>query len=155
MRPDHMASLSLPANLSQIATIHGFVDQVGHDQNLDDQILHALHLVVGEACTNVIEHAYGGQGGPMELTLEARDDYIRVIIRDWGVAFDPAKVPIPDIGAPLEKRPVGGLGVYLMYQMMDDVHYHFSVEDGNTLIMVKRTPGIPSPTDRKPSAQVP
>ena len=141
MRPERMTSLSLRADLSQIATIHGFVEQVGKDQDLDGQTLHTLHLVIGEACTNVIEHAYGRQGGPMEITLEARDDYVRVIIRDWGVAFDPAKVPIPDIGAPLEKRPLGGLGIFLMYQMMDDVHYHFSVEDGNTLIMVKRTQG--------------
>ncbi len=150
-----MSPLSLSADLSQMATIHAFVEQVGQDQDLDDQTLYTLHTVVGEACTNVIEHAYAGQGGPMEITLETQDDCVRVTIRDWGTTFDPAKVPIPDVTAPLERRPLGGLGVYLLHQMMDDVQYHFSAKDGNTLCMVKRTQGVAGPTDHKSSSQVP
>ncbi len=150
-----MSSLSLSADLSQMATIHAFVDQVGHDQGLDDQTLSTLHTVVGEACTNVIEHAYHGQGGPMEIHLETQADCVQVTIRDWGTAFDPAEVPIPDVTAPLEERPLGGLGVYLMHRMMDDVQYHFSAEDGNTVHMVKRIQGIAGLADHKSSAQVP
>lgn len=148
-----MSSLSLTADLSQMATIHAFVEQVGHDQDLDDEILYTLHTVVGEACTNVIEHAYAGRGGPMEISLEAQGDCVRVSIRDWGTAFDPAEVPIPDVAAPLEKRPLGGLGVYLIHQMMDNVQYHFSTEDGNTLRMIKRTQGVAVLMDHKSSSQ--
>jgi len=132
-----MASLRLSALLPQIATVHDFVDQVGRSQDLDERTLHTLHLVLDEACTNVIEHAYRGQGGAMEIALEVEDDCIRVVIRDWGLPFDPDAVPVPDVTAPLEDRPLGGLGVYLLREMMDEVRYEFSAQDGNTLTLVK------------------
>jgi serine/threonine-protein kinase RsbW len=113
------------------------VDQVGRSQDLDERTLHTLHLVLDEACTNVIEHAYRGQGGAMEIALEVEDDCIRVVIRDWGLPFDPDAVPVPDVTAPLEDRPLGGLGVYLLREMMDEVRYEFSAQDGNTLTLVK------------------
>lgn len=134
-----MASLILDANLSNISTIHNFVDEVGREHHLDVQTLHALHIVMGEACTNVIVHAYKSQGGPLQIHVEVQDNCIWILIRDWGLAFDPSQVPVPDVTATLENRPLGGLGVYLIRQMMDDVIYDFDAELGNTLTMIKRT----------------
>jgi serine/threonine-protein kinase RsbW len=64
---------------------------------------------------------------------------VRVVIRDWGTRFDPLAVPTPDVSAPLEERPLGGLGLYLMRQTMDEVGFRFDEDDGNILTMVKRT----------------
>lgn len=150
-----MASLRLSAKLSEIASVHSFVAQIGRSQDLDERSLYTLHLVLEEACTNVIEHAYQGQGGPMEISLEMLEDRVRVIVRDWGVPFEPDEVPIPDVIAPLEDRPLGGLGVYLLREMMDDVCYQFSSEDGNTLTMIKQIPDHHDPANQNPSAANP
>jgi serine/threonine-protein kinase RsbW len=133
----NVATLNFFANLSQLETIHRFVEETTLELGLDDQTRHTLQTVVEEACTNVIVHAYGGQGGKMILTLEVIGSCLQVTLRDWGMPFDPAQVPIPDVTAPLEKRPLGGLGVYLMREMMDQVHFQFDATDGNTLVMVK------------------
>jgi anti-sigma regulatory factor (Ser/Thr protein kinase) len=60
-----------------------------------------------------------------------------ITLRDRGKPFDPASVPAPDMHLPLHERRIGGLGLHLIYQLMDDVRFEF--RDGvNTLTMVKR-----------------
>jgi anti-sigma regulatory factor (Ser/Thr protein kinase) len=57
------------------------------------------------------------------LELERADGKLNLSLSDDGPAFDPLALPTPDLDAPLEERPVGGLGVYLVREMMDDVSY--------------------------------
>ena len=133
-----MAELSLWAESSDLVDIRCFVEEAGRDLGLDDSSVYALQLAVDEACTNVIMHAYEGRGGRLDLYIDVVDDRIKVVIRDWGRAFDPSTIPAPDVDAPLEQRPIGGVGLFLMRQMMDRVDFQFSETDGNTLIMAKR-----------------
>lgn len=133
-----MAELSLWAEPSDLVDIRHFVEKTGHDLGLDDSAVYALQLAVDEACTNVIMHAYEGRGGRLELCIDVVDDRIEVVIRDWGRTFDPGAIPSPDVDAPLEQRPIGGVGLFLMRQMMDRVDFQFSETDGNTLTMSKR-----------------
>jgi serine/threonine-protein kinase RsbW len=83
-------------------------------------------------------HAYEGRGGRLELRIDVVDDRVEVMIRDWGQTFDPNAIPTPDVDAPLEQRPIGGVGLFLMRQMMDRVDFQFSETGGNTLTMAKR-----------------
>jgi serine/threonine-protein kinase RsbW len=59
-------------------------------------------------------------------------------VRDWGTGFDPGAVEKPDVDAPLEDRGLGGLGLFLVKQVMDRVTFHFDPERGNELLMFKR-----------------
>lgn len=136
-----MATLSLQADRFQLAIIRSFVTQTGHDLGLDERVIQHLELAVDEACTNVVQHAYGGQGGKIEITIELLAAGVQVIVRDWGAAFDPLAVPTPDVTAPLQQRSPGGLGLFLMRQLMDRVDFQFNAERGNTLTMVKRPDG--------------
>jgi len=105
---------------------------------MDDSEVYAVELAVDEACSNIIEHAYGvDNGGEIECTCEAEDDRLTVILRDHGEPFDPATVTRPDLSSGIEKRPLGGLGVYLMRQLMEDVRFEARGEAGNLLTMVK------------------
>lgn len=133
-----MAVLSLIADLAQLATIRDFVAQTGRELGLDDELIYSLQLAVDEACSNVVNHAYGGSGGLIEITIEPAGESLQVIIRDWGRAFDPSAVPVPDLAAPLEQRSLGGLGLFLMRGIMDRVEFQFDEENGNTLTMVKQ-----------------
>jgi len=93
---------------------------------------------VDEACTNIIEHAYGGEGrGDIEITWRISGDRLTVILHDYGRQFDPTDVPPPDIGASLEDRNARGLGLYFMRRLMDEVEFEFTPGSGNVLTMVK------------------
>jgi anti-sigma regulatory factor (Ser/Thr protein kinase) len=97
-----------------------------------------VQTAVDEACTNIIKYAYSGGNGLIEITCEKLDDYFVVTIRDNGKPFDPTSVPPPDLEADLNDRKVGGLGIYLMKEMMDDVSYSFDAKKGNKLVMRKK-----------------
>jgi anti-sigma regulatory factor (Ser/Thr protein kinase) len=136
-----MAVLRLCADCFQLATIGEFVARVGKDLDLDDRTVSDVQLAVDEACTNVIEHGYGGRGGELELRIEPAGSSLKVTLRDWGEAFDPEAIPVPDVQAPLDQRRLGGLGLYLMRELMDEVCFVFDAEQGNTLTMLKRLGG--------------
>ena len=71
--------------------------------------------------------------------METASDFI-VTIRDRGKPFDPSSVPPPDLEADLDKRRVGGLGIYFMRKLMDEVNYTTDADKGNELTMRKRLP---------------
>lgn len=133
-----MATLSLCADLGDLATVREFVARMGTDLGLDADVIYDLQLAVDEACANVINHAYGSQAGRIDVSVEPVEEGVQVVVRDWGGAFDPHVVPTPNVEAPLEERQLGGLGLFLMRQVMDDVRFAFDAEGGNTLEMVKR-----------------
>jgi anti-anti-sigma factor len=126
---------SRPENLSRIAD---FVHRVAAAWGLNEREAFAVSMAVDEACTNIIEHAYGTDEGPIEIACRREDDDCIIVIRDQGRPFDPFKIPEPDLEAPLEEREVGGLGLFFMRQLMDEVNFHFDPDLGNVLTMVRR-----------------
>ena len=98
----------------------------------------AVEMAVDEACSNIIEHAYEGmETGDIEITCDEDDQDITVILRDHGQPFDITTVPIPDISTSLEDRQVGGLGIFLMRTLMDNVRYERLGNSGNVLTLVR------------------
>ncbi len=105
---------------------------------MGDSDTYSIELAIDEACTNIIEHAYQGENrGDIECTCESNDVCLTVVIRDHGKPFDPSSVVTPNLDADIDKRVVGGLGVFLMKQSMDEVHFEALGEAGNVLTMVK------------------
>jgi anti-sigma regulatory factor (Ser/Thr protein kinase) len=96
-----------------------------------------IQAAVDEACTNIMKYAYSGESGIIVITCELQGNDFIVTIRDKGKPFDPSSVPTPDLGTDLDKRRIGGLGMYLMRKLMDDVSYSFDTDKGNTLVMRK------------------
>jgi serine/threonine-protein kinase RsbW len=97
-----------------------------------------VETAVDEACSNIIEHAYGGEGlGVIEVTVGIGKNELTVSLRDFGRPFTPEEVPEPDIHAELEDQPGHGLGLYFIRKWMDEVKFEFSPEQGNVLTMVK------------------
>lgn len=99
-----------------------------------DAFNYALQLVISEALTNVVKHAYPGRDdGWMGLTLEVAPDRVIVSVFDAGKPFDPARVPLPDFD-----RPQGhGLGLFIIRENTDALEY-LSTPQGNELRLVKR-----------------
>jgi serine/threonine-protein kinase RsbW len=104
---------------------------------MDTQTVYAVQLAVDEACSNIIEHAYDEQSpGDIHFTCEVTGSRLRLTLRDTGKPFDPSAVPEPDLACALEDRQVGGLGIYIMRKIMDEVHFEAG-ELGNTLTLTK------------------
>lgn len=132
-----MAELALYVDLERVTLVREFVARVGSELGLDAQVMFELQLAVEEACTNVVLHAYDGQGGQLQVSFEPVECGVRVVLRDFGAPFDPQAVACPDVKAPLEQRPLGGLGLYLIQQVTDQVGFEFDETQGNTLTMIK------------------
>ena len=134
-----MATIHLCGGLEHLATIRTFVTQTSRDLGVDERDVCDLSLAVDEICANVFIHGYDRQGGRIDVTVEPTRDGIQASVRDWGKTFDPQQVPVPDVKCCLAERPVGGLGLFLVRQVMDDVRFEFDGEQGNVVTMVKRT----------------
>jgi serine/threonine-protein kinase RsbW len=105
--------------------------------DMTDEILYDIQLAVDEACTNIISHGYAGlDPGSIIMDLEIESDKIVVTLTDFGRSFEPSSAPVPDVNAPLEERELGGYGLFLIQQSMDDMHYQVT-EDGNKMILTK------------------
>lgn len=139
-----VSTLLLNVTIADLPEILAFVDNACQQAAVGPGLCFDLQLAVEEACTNVIEHAYRGQGGELGIRFETRDDDIVITLRDRGQAFDPKSIACPDTSMPLTKRPIGGLGLYLMYQLMNEIRFSFE-PDGNTLIMIKHNAGHGAP----------
>lgn len=130
-------TLTIEASLEALAEISDFVVDEARAAGLDEHAVWEVQLSVDEAATNVIQHSYSRQPGPITVSTRASGSEFEVTIRDRGRPFDPEKVPEPDLVSPLEERKTGGLGLFLMRKLMDRVAFHF--DDGeNILTMAKR-----------------
>ena len=96
-----------------------------------------MTLAVEEAASNVIEHGYKGRGGTLQVLFAVENDDVTIELRDQAKPFKPGKIGRPDETLPLEERPLGGLGLHLMHELMDEVRYE-TLPDGNLLTMIKR-----------------
>lgn len=108
-------------NLSEIREfIYSTAEEIGFTSDTIDDII----LAVDEACTNIIKHAYKSfPEGEIEINLKYSDKKFLIEIVDYGTAFHPETVPPPDLKKYYQQRRVGGLGMYLMKTLMDDVKY--------------------------------
>ena len=74
----------------------------------------------------------------LDLSCGMKKQELVISLIDHGLPFDPADVPLPDLQADLSDRKIGGLGIFLMRKLMDEVHYHSNADKSNILTMIKR-----------------
>ncbi len=134
--------ITVPGRFESLAQVADFVRSAMQDAGWSEDDTFRVQMAVDEACSNIIEHAYGGDAqGSIDVSCCIQDEGdLLVSIHDTGKAFDPATVPEPPVGADLEDLPEGGLGLYFMRKLMDGVTFRFDDREGNVLTMVKRRP---------------
>ena len=132
-------TLRLKAVLENVPVVTLWVAEAARGAGLDRRTVSQIELAVDEVCANVVEHAYAGQdAGEMEVACAHEIHRFIVHVRDWRTSFDPDTVALPDVTAPLEERGLGGLGLFLVRRVMDEVEFSFDSVRGNELVMVKR-----------------
>ena len=98
-----------------------------------------VELAVEEACTNVVLHGYRGEGGYIKISCSSSDSRIAVNLEDAGVTFDPTKRPGPNLVDDVDKRPIGGLGIYLIRSFVDGLGYEFKDGKNNLAMEINRS----------------
>jgi sigma-B regulation protein RsbU (phosphoserine phosphatase) len=137
--PDSFERHLIPHNdIRQIPQLAGFIETIAQDAHIDKSLAMSLNLALEEAVTNVIMYAYPqGSDGLVDIEAVIRKDSIDFMVIDSGKAFDPTAVPDANIESALEDRPIGGLGIFLVRNIMDTVKYERK-EGKNLLSMTKR-----------------
>ncbi len=134
--------LIVPGQFERLTDIAAFITQAAREAGLNDDEVFHVEMAVDEACSNIIEHAYAARPGDIDLVCSCPTvGQFEVVIRDSGQPFDPAEIPSPQIDTPadLDNLNEGGLGLYFMRKLMDDVRFEFVPGQGNVLTMLKRT----------------
>ena len=136
--PSKRLALEFGGDLAEIADLATQVEAFCAAHQVGEDVAHAVNLSLDELLTNTLTHgADGGERLQVEIVLSLDDAALTAQIWDTGRAFDPLEVPDPDLDADVEDRPIGGLGVFLVREMMDDMRYR-RVDGRNEVTLIKR-----------------
>lgn len=134
-----MPNINFPAKFEYLDEIREFVADVAREGGFTEKEIYSLQLAADEAASNIMEHAYEGvSDADIDVMCDMFDDSLVITMHDTGRSFDVSKVKQPNIKANLSERQIGGLGVYLMRKLMDEVRYESNPQTGNLLTMIKR-----------------
>ncbi len=117
--------LKISSRTENLSLIREFIQSAAEQVGIKPGIAEDVMLAVDEACTNIIKHAYQSQPeGEILLKLKYSNYKLTIIIIDYGKSFHPENVPDPDLQKYYRQHRVGGLGMYLMKTLMDEVKYN-------------------------------
>jgi serine/threonine-protein kinase RsbW len=130
--------LTLPSQTDNLELIREFIARVAEKSGFNEDDVNKIELAVDEACANVIKHAYDkDEHKPIDIAIEIAYDKLTIIIADTGKGFDLQKLKTPNLKEYLAEMRVGGLGIYLMKNLMDEVNFEVNPGVRNQVKMVK------------------
>lgn len=129
-------------SLAELERLHAFFARLGQEAGWSDKLTMDLLLCCEELLTNTITYGFaeGRHPGPREIRLSVTTDPegVTLVLADNAASYNPLLRPDPDLTLDLENRPIGGLGVYFVKRIMDELHYEAaSPGPGNKLILRK------------------
>jgi serine/threonine-protein kinase RsbW len=141
---------SFPGRYESLASIGDFIRGIAHKAGLNNFAAYTVEMAVDEACSNIIEHAYGIEDkGKITCTCKVNTEGLTIILEDYGHPFNPDLVGDPDVNGKLEDRPSHGLGLFFIRQWMDRVEFEFKKGNGNRLTLFKKRQDSPPPKNEK------
>ncbi|MDX1700177.1 MAG: ATP-binding protein [Melioribacteraceae bacterium] len=130
--------LSVQSSTDNLSKIRNFVKRHSSRVGFDEETANKIVLATDEACTNIIKHAYKySKSGKININLTFNKNKLRLSITDEGSHFNSNSVPEPDLKKYYEERRVGGLGMFLMKRLMDEVIYSQSNAKKNKVTLIK------------------
>lgn len=131
-------TLCQTADLSDISNICNFVTETAEAMGSDPEAAGEIVVALHEGISNTIIHGYKRQPGTIEIEVKRQSDDLLVYLRDEAPLFDPLTVPTPNISLPLEQRAYGGMGIHMMRNFTDELHYQITDSGQNELVLVKK-----------------
>jgi serine/threonine-protein kinase RsbW len=119
-----MSTITLPATIENTRLLVQSVSGCARQQGYSESRTTEIEMAVEEALVNICRYAYPGEAGDIALRCRRSGrDRITIEIKDSGIPFDPLSLPDPDLGPDIARRKVGGLGIFLIRKMVNEVHY--------------------------------
>ena len=134
-----MKELNIEAKIENLKNVNDFLSECFENAGCSMKMMMQLELVTEELFANVCNYAYDDAIGMICIGAEAKDGMLSLTFTDSGKPYDPLKKEDPDITLSAEDRPIGGLGVFMVKNIMDDVSYEY--KDGKNILTVKKKIG--------------
>ncbi|PKL82806.1 MAG: ATP-binding protein [Ignavibacteriae bacterium HGW-Ignavibacteriae-3] len=130
--------LLVKSTTDNLALIREFTRSSAAECGFTEETIGKIILAVDEACTNIIKHAYKySPEGNIFLTIKFEEGKFFISITDEGVHFDPSSIPEPDLVKYYKQKRAGGLGMFLIKKLMDEVNYSTLSGNKNQVVLVK------------------
>lgn len=132
--------ISLVNDLKEIARVAEQIDEFCASRAIASEVAYAVNLALDEILTNTISYGYADDElYQIKISVSLEAEALVIVIVDDSAAFDLSNAPTPNIGASLEERPLGGLGLFLVHQVMDSVEYRREGERNIVTLKKNRT----------------
>jgi len=136
-----MGTLTVPGVLESLGSVAKYVMDAAAEAGLRKAAAYKLRLAVDEVVTNIIVHGYAESGlsGDIAINAELSDRQLKLLVEDSAVPFDPRQLQMPiDLDKPLEERDIGGLGVFLVFENVDEFDYEHDGQHNRNIFIVNR-----------------
>lgn len=129
------------ADTGKMNEVQDFVAGCIKDAAADEMVMTQITLAVEEVFVNIASYAYPDSSGDAEVFVELKTDppAVQICFADSGIPFDPLKAEAPDLTLSAEERPIGGMGIFLVRELMDDVRYRY--EGGKNILSFEKRLG--------------
>jgi serine/threonine-protein kinase RsbW len=125
--------------IEAVGEIFALLETFTDGQKIDEKTAFCINLVVEELFTNMVRHNQGG-GDHITVSIQRQDNRLHLELVDTDVEpFDPKTAEIPPVEAGIEERRPGGLGMYLVRKMVDDLDYAYETESRRMRVTVTKT----------------
>lgn len=130
-----LLKLHVPGKPEYVSVVRMTAAAFASNIGFDIEAIEDIRLAVGEACNNVVRHNGRGEEIEYEVYLETAGDAMAITVRDRGAGYDTAGYKEPDLE---QLNPEGGLGLFIIKAMMDDVEVHSEIGVGTHIVMKKK-----------------
>lgn len=134
-----MKDLLVESKIEDVEVVMKFVESELQSLGCSDDAWMQIKLAIDEIFGNICYYAYGSDSGPVKVSVGMSEDNKSVLLTfsDSGIPYDPLEADIPDVELDGDERPIGGLGIFLVRELMDDITYEY--KDGNNILCLIKT----------------
>lgn len=129
--------IKLINDMAEVSRLESFLEELAEALDLNSEIIMNINLALEEAIANIIMYAYPSEEvREIRLKVTSSRQQLIFLLTDSGISFDPTQVEEANLTLPIEERPVGGLGIFLIRRIMNEVSYA-RIGETNQLVMKK------------------
>ena len=134
-----MKQLTVNAQTSELSKVLAFADTILEEAGCSAKTKMQIDIAIEEIFVNIATYAYPSEGGQavIEIETDKNGKIVKITFEDQGVPYNPLENEDPDITLPAEERPIGGLGIFMVKNIMDEVSYEYA--DGKNRLTIKKS----------------
>ncbi len=124
--------------MDELSSLAEKIERLADEWSISQELSMKINLVIEEALSNIILYAFNDKlKHEIRISVSKEDNNLEITFKDDGIPFNPLLQKKPDINLPAEERPVGGLGIFLISQVMDEMHY--SRDKNQNILILKKS----------------